>query len=98
MGGSQASWIQVDVQFAEAGEVRFWYKVSSEVDHDHLQFRLDGQLQDEWSGEVDWSQAIYAVGAGDHTLRWTYDKDITTDDGSDKGWIDHVELDVGIVP
>jgi len=42
-----------------AGTVTFWWKVSSEANHDWLSFYADGVLQDRISGEVGWQQITY---------------------------------------
>jgi hypothetical protein len=40
---------------------------------------------------VGWQQKSYNVsGAGSHTLKWVYSKDIDTDQGDDCGWVDCV--------
>ena len=74
--------------------VRFWLKVSSEAGYDFLQFRIDGTLQEEWSGEQGWIQ-FTRTGLSDsqHTFEWRYEKDNSVSSGSDTAWIDQVEFD-----
>ena len=74
-------------------KVRFQYKVSSEQRYDFLRFYIDGELQNEWSGEVDWTEAEYTLTDGEHTLRWVYHKDQSVSNGSDAAWIDEVEFE-----
>lgn len=45
------------------------------------------------SGEVDWKQETLFIGAGPHTIKWTYAKNSTFPVGSNKAWIDEVRLD-----
>jgi extracellular elastinolytic metalloproteinase len=73
--------------------LRFWWKVSSEFGWDYLRLEDNGALVSEISGEEDWAFFFYAVPAGDHTIRWNYDKDGSVSSGSDAGWVDEVSLD-----
>jgi hypothetical protein len=72
--------------------IKFYWKVSSESGYDYLRFYIDGALQDEISGTVNWSQKSYSVSTGSHTLKWTYYKDGSVTGGSDTGWVDKLEL------
>ena len=90
IGDSQVSRLEVDVVFSGAGTVEFWHKESTESNWDYLQFRIDGQLQDEWSGINNWAFESYNVAAGNHTFQWTYDKDGSLSSGSDTVWIDDI--------
>jgi hypothetical protein len=74
------------------GTASFYWKVSSEADWDFLEFYIDGELQDEISGETDWQQMTYAItGSGSHTLQWRYFKDGAVTGGEDVGWVDKFE-------
>jgi len=55
--------------------VRFWWKVSSEINHDFLTFAVGRTAQAAISGEQDWQQFTYDVPAGPQMLVWTYSKD-----------------------
>ena len=72
--------------------LRFWWKVSSELDSDFLSFSDDGDGQDSISGEVNWTQMLYYLTPGQHRLEWNYAKDAGTASGSDAGWVDQVEF------
>lgn len=72
----------------------FAYSVSSENNYDWLRFYIDGVRQNQWSGEQPYSTATYNLASGTRTLRWAYEKDRYTDNGSDAAYID----DVLIVP
>ncbi len=73
-----------------SGEVSFYYKTSSENNYDWLYFYLDGQQMDRWSGLNDWTQAIYDVTVGEHTLMWKYIKDVSVNSYDDCVWIDEI--------
>jgi len=74
------------------GNLTFYYKTSSEADKDKLQFYIDGELIDSYSGENDWTQASYRVTAGLHTFIWTYLKDLDFDGGEDTVWLDQIRF------
>jgi len=87
---SQDSWMEMTVQ--GSGTLSFYWKVSSESGYDFLQFCIEGYVQDEISGEVDWQQKSYEVtGECPWTFRWQYDKDGSVSDGGDCGWVDMVD-------
>lgn len=73
------------------GTLRFWWKVSSEADHDLLKFIVDDTLQTTLSGDVDWQNQSYELGPGDHDLLWLYAKDGSGVQGQDAAWLDQVE-------
>ncbi len=95
IGNNASTSMSVTVDIAAAGELSFWYKVSSEGSYDWLEF-YDGNTQvDRWSGEVGWSQFVYSVQPGTHTFSWKYDKDWSQADGSDCAWIDDLVMPGG---
>jgi hypothetical protein len=84
--------LSIQTTVSGAGTVSFYWKVSSEADWDFLEFYIDGELQDQISGEVDWQQMTYAItGSGSHTLEWRYFKDAGASGGEDCGWVDKLE-------
>jgi hypothetical protein len=86
---SQSSWLQTTV--VGPGKVSFYWKVSSELNFDFLEFHIDGVRQPgRISGNVDWQQKIFSIPAGSHTIKWVYVKDSSVIAGSDCGWLDKV--------
>ena len=82
-----------------AGTLKFYWKVSSEVGYDFLEFYIDGSLEDRISGTQDWQQMIYTITEpGVHTLEWRYVKDWSESLGDDSGWLDQVEWSGGSQP
>lgn len=78
-------------------EVSFMKKVSCEQIYfdmyfDYLGFYINDQLQDQWAGEVDWSEESYDVSQGNQVLKWTYTKDAYFTEGADCAWIDYIIL------
>ncbi|MDY0337553.1 MAG: S8 family serine peptidase, partial [Candidatus Cloacimonadaceae bacterium] len=74
----------------QAGNISFWYKVSSELNYDKLYFLIDGVEKNNWSGSINWTQVSYPVSVGTHTFTWRYSKDGSEFSGSDCAWIDHI--------
>ncbi len=92
---SQQTHLSLTQEVGAAGEISFFYKVSSENNYDYLKFFIDGTEQDSWAGDVDWTQAEYEVTAGTHTFKWTYLKDGSVSSGEDCAWIDYIILPGG---
>jgi parallel beta-helix repeat protein len=79
------------------GTLTFWWKVSSEANHDFLSLAVNGTTVAAISGEVDWRfQTIY-VGSGEQDVAWTYAKNATGSAGQDAGWLDEVSWTPGAV-
>ena len=87
---NQTSMLYVELEVTTNGEISFWRKVSSEGSFDYLKFYIDSTLQDEWSGEIDWSEVSFNVNSGNHSFNWVYEKDGSVSNGEDCGWIDYI--------
>ena len=93
----QVSWMRTTVN--GVGTLGFYWRVSSELNYDYLEFYIDGVRQDRISGWTDWHQMIYSItGSGSHTLEWRYRKDASTSNGNDLGRVDLVDWSGGILP
>ena len=80
------------VNIANEGELSFDLKVDSEQGYDFFRFYIDDVLQAEHSGFMNWTQYDYPLSAGEHKLRFEYDKDINDKAGADTAWIDNVHF------
>lgn len=86
---NQESWLETRV--VGPGLLSFWWKVSSELDYDFLEFYINGVRQPaRISGSVDWQMQSHTLGAGTQVLRWRYLKDGSEDSGQDAGLVDQV--------
>ncbi|MCB9507290.1 MAG: DUF4215 domain-containing protein [Myxococcales bacterium] len=92
IGNNASTSASVTVSVATAGEVRFWYRVSSEASYDYLRFKVDGTTVQSWAGEVAWAEHVRSLSAGTHTLTWTYEKDGSQTRGSDTAWVDDIVI------
>jgi hypothetical protein len=77
-----------------AGNVSFYFKVSSETSYDFLTFSIGGSEKGRWSGEESWTRVSFPVSEGTRTFTWTYAKDGSASDGSDTCWIDDITFPV----
>ncbi len=74
----------------------FWYKVSSEQDYDFLNYYVDGVKIQGWSGNIAaWTYAGTLLSAGAHTIRFSYEKDMSYASGSDCAWLDNIRFPYG---
>ena len=97
LNDNQNSQLILYIDDMDAGDISFYYKVSSESGYDYLKFYIDGSEQDEWSGSVDWTYISYPVTSGGHTFMWEYSKDGSVSNGSDCGWVDYITLPFGSI-
>jgi hypothetical protein len=95
---SQTSTMETTRVLSSPGELSFWYKVSSESNYDKLRFYVDGTQQNEWSGNIDWTQATYNLAAGTRVLKWEYVKDYSVSSGSDCAWVDDIIFPASTTP
>lgn len=76
--------------------VSFARRVSSESGYDELEFELDGDTLDSWSGDEDWDVVSFDsdIASGERfELVWRYTKDGSRDSGEDTAWIDDIQLE-----
>lgn len=90
INNSASTSISLNVNVLAEDSISFYRKVSSEDGYDMLQFFVNNNMQEEWSGEQAWARAAYKVSPGNTVFKWTYDKDWSQISGSDCGWIDFV--------
>ncbi len=70
------------------GVISFQFRVSSQQEADYLRFRLNGELLGEWSGETDWTTAVFDIPAGWHVFTWSFEKNHSSWGGEDCAWLD----------
>lgn len=92
IGNSATTTLLLSHEAGSNDTISFYYKVSSESGYDKMHFYIDNQEKGNWSGTVAWSRASYPVSQGNHTYKWTYQKDSSVTGGSDCCWIDYVSL------
>lgn len=85
---TQESWIQTAVR--GPGTLEFYWKISSELNDDLLEFYINDIRQDFISGNIDWTMQSYSISTGTSNLRWRYTKDSDKRSGADSAWIDKI--------
>lgn len=87
---NQTSELYITVEVLSDGDFSFYKKVSSEANYDYLNFYIDGEKMGNWAGNVEWSEEVYELTAGTHSLKWEYKKDYYVSSGLDCAWIDYL--------
>jgi hypothetical protein len=94
---SSASWLQTTL--VGPGTLSFWWRVDSDVtppppavptSFDELEVDINGAMQDQIMGQVDWNYRSYFIPPGTNVVTWQYVKDATFNGGMDQGWLDQV--------
>ncbi len=78
--------------FPEADTVKFYARVSSELNYDYFLFSVNGNEKIRRSGETGWEKITMPVEAGLNVLEWTYRKDNSVSQGGDAAWIDLIDF------
>jgi hypothetical protein len=78
--------------FEKDDSVKFFYRVSSELNYDNLIFKLNDTEILKKSGEIPWTEAAVPVSAGINKLEWTYSKDQSVSSGADCAWLDFIDF------
>ncbi len=94
---NQTSSMSITANFAAAGNITFSHRESTEACCDFLRFFMDGAQVMQWSGNtmVVGNQNT-PVAAGMHTFEWRYVKDGSVNTGSDRVWVDNINLTPGV--
>jgi hypothetical protein len=90
---NQTSSLVLAVELAQAGDLSFRYRLSSELGWDTLEFLVDGRPTLEASGEVAWTEHQVPLTAGQHQLTWRYRRDSTLGGGDNRAWVDDVRVE-----
>lgn len=92
ISGNQSSELKISYDIISADSITFIRKVSSESG-DKLRFYIGNTVMGEWSGNNEgWRREAYAVTPGYKTFRWVYEKNSSTNGGSDRAWVDNIHL------
>jgi hypothetical protein len=73
------------------GNISFYVKTSTEGYFDPLIFYIDGMEVKRWDyGILDWHLNSFPVSAGNHTFKWSFEKDEMEGAGEDCVWLDNI--------
>lgn len=95
IGNGQLSEMSFSWGVTADDSISFYRKTSCEASWDFLHFLVDGIEVEKWSGEMAWERVAYPLAAGQHELKWIYDKDQYVSAGSDAAYIDYITLPSG---
>ncbi|MCK4288742.1 MAG: T9SS type A sorting domain-containing protein, partial [Bacteroidales bacterium] len=88
-----SSIITLSAEVTSDDSISFIRKVSSELSYDFLEFYIDNNLKDRWSGTSEgWKREAFPVEEGNHTFKWKYVKDAYVTSGADCAWLDYIIL------
>jgi hypothetical protein len=89
---SSSTSLVIRTYYPAADTMKFFYKVSSELNYDYLIFRLNDAEVFKKSGQTAWEKKVVPVKAGYNKLEWIYKKDQAIVGGSDCAWIDMIDF------
>jgi len=89
---SSKSSLIIRTVYSEDDTLKFFYRVSSELNYDYLTFKLNGIEIIKKSGDISWEKKEVEVSAGLNVLEWTYQKDNSVSQGADGAWIDLIDF------
>ncbi len=92
---SSNSQLELTINAPMAGEVSYYSKVSSENNYDFFRFYLDGVQMEQRSGNGNWVFSSWPIEAGEHTLKFEYEKDYSQNSNSDYAWVDNITFPMG---
>ncbi len=89
---SSISQMQYVFTAAAGGTVSFDVKVDSEANRDFFNFRINGVLLTSGSGNIPFTPVSFPFAAGTNTLVWEYTKDFSLNIGTDRVYVDNVNI------
>lgn len=95
VGDNQTAALEMNVSLDTDGTLSFAYKVSSEqatTFYDGLIVRIDEDDTLRKYGEIEWTTKTVELGAGEHTIRWIFERDGSAGDGENAAWIDNISI------
>lgn len=78
--------------FNKDDSIKFFYRVSSELNYDNFIFKLNDTEILRQSGEIPWTEIAFPVTAGMNKMEWTYSKDQSVSNGADCAWLDLIDF------
>lgn len=90
IGDDESSILSIEYDVFSNHQISFYMQVSSDEDHDFLNFYIDDELIQEWSGLQLFEEFVFPVEEGIHTFSWEYIKDEEESSGLDAAWLDYI--------
>jgi hypothetical protein len=89
---SETSELEISFTNSMTDSIGFYYKVDSEESWDYLKITVDNSLVQEFSGNIPWTYSSFAIPAGAHVLKFSYEKDAIYSIGADCAWLDNIKF------
>lgn len=90
IGDNESSVLSIDYDVFSNHQISFHMQISSEEDHDYLNFYIDDELIQAWSNLILFEEFVFPVTEGEHTFTWEYIKDEDGSSGLDAAWVDYI--------
>ena len=84
--------LSVTVDIPNDGIMSFFVKASCENNWDFGYFYIDGEQRGSYTGAGNWGEKQFAITAGTHTFRWSYQKDGSVNSNDDCIYIDYIQF------
>ncbi|MBI4659155.1 MAG: VCBS repeat-containing protein [Verrucomicrobia bacterium] len=91
VGNNQSTYMETTV--TGPGTFTYYYKVSSEANHDYFKVYKNGTEILSRSGEVDWTYTSIALDSGSNVIRFQFSMDGAWGGGYNAAWVDFVRVD-----
>ena len=97
-GGAGVASVQSDlsvtVDVPNDGKISFYIKPSCEQNWDYGYFYIDGTQKGSFTGAGSWAEKKYDITAGEHTFKWSYQKDGSVNANDDCVYLDYIQFNV----
>ena len=84
--------MSVTVYIPEDGIMSFYSKISCENSYDYGRYYIDNIQKGSWSGNGNWGRHDYDITAGQHTFKWSYQKDGSVNSNDDCFYVDNISF------
>ncbi|MBQ3737352.1 MAG: choice-of-anchor J domain-containing protein, partial [Bacteroidales bacterium] len=91
---SVVSDLSVTVDVPNDGKISFFVKPSCEQNWDYGYFYIDGTQKGSFTGAGSWAEKKYDITAGEHTFKWSYQKDGSVNANDDCIYVDYITFNV----
>ena len=82
----------MELDMTDAGTLSFWHSGDTEANFDFLYVYVDGAQRWSKAGSWSWTETVFNLNAGLHTIEWRYEKDVSVSVGADTVYIDYITI------
>ncbi len=82
--------MSVTVNVPRDGVMAFYGKISCESNWDYGYFYIDGVEKGSYTGAGSWVERTFPITAGEHTFKWSYQKDSSVNNNDDCFYVDYI--------